>query len=172
MKVFPQLLLCSIVLTLVSVTNVLADEDPTQLLNRRVGTWQTESYQKKAEWTPTEKTSSGEETVKWVLDKQYIHGEVAYDDGSKGIWMMNFDKESEVYRAWYFGNRNEIPRGNTVGKWDEKTERVIFKQDLGTDFEGEMTFKFSGKNKIEWTYRIRDKTGKLMLDNGGTATRK
>ena len=33
-------------------------------------------------------------------------------------------------------------------------------------------FQFSGKDKMEWSLKAHDANGKLMLDIGGTQTRK
>ncbi|MFP6668100.1 MAG: hypothetical protein VB876_12350, partial [Pirellulales bacterium] len=60
-------------------------------MNRRVGTWVIKTYQKKAEWTSEERTTTGEETINWVLDKKFIQGDVIYADGGKEHWLMNYD---------------------------------------------------------------------------------
>lgn len=157
---------------LATITTVRADEDPLEPLNRRVGTWVNKNYQKKAAWTPEPGTVTGEETVKWVLDKKFLQGEVVSTRG-KGLWLLNYDAETKVYRTWFFGsNPGEFPRGEAAGKWDPKKERMEWKMDFGGDLRGEMFFQFSGKDKMAWGLTIRDGTGKLMMDTGGTQTRK
>ncbi|MFP6692580.1 MAG: hypothetical protein VB875_06170 [Pirellulales bacterium] len=172
MPYFKTALFWCFALCATSSAAVLADENPLEPLNRRVGTWVIKTYQKKAEWTPEERTATGEETINWVLDKKFIQGDVIYADGGKGHWLMNYDAEAEVYRSWFFGNQNEFPRGDTVGRWNPKAERMDWKLDLGNGFRGEMTFQFTGKDKFEWALTIRDANGKLMMDTGGTQTRK
>ena len=63
---------------------VFADDDPLEPLNRRVGTWVNKIHEKRAEWTPEERTFTGEETIKWVLDKKFIQGDMIRADGAKG----------------------------------------------------------------------------------------
>ena len=150
---------------------VVADDDPLEPLNRRIGTWVHKNYHKKAPWTPEAKTISGEETVKWVLNKKYIQGDVIHDDGTKAHWLVTYDSEAKVYRSWFFHTQH-FPRGETVGRWDAKAERMDWKMDLGNGLRAEMSFKRSGKDKIVWTMTIRDASGKLMFDGGGTQTRK
>ena len=47
-------------------------ENAEKILQRRVGTWVTETTLKKAWWTPEESTIKGEETVRWILDKRVL----------------------------------------------------------------------------------------------------
>ena len=61
----------------------LAKDDPLEPLNRRVGAWVTKEYLKKAVWTPEAQTNTGVETIKWVLDKKLIQGDVIFPDGKK-----------------------------------------------------------------------------------------
>ncbi len=54
------------------LTSAQADDDPLEPLNRRIGTWANTTHQKQAVWTPEERTTTGEETSKWILDKKFI----------------------------------------------------------------------------------------------------
>jgi len=94
------------------------------------------------------------------------------DWGAKGRYLINYDAEAKVYRSWAFGNQNEFPRGDTVGRWDAKADRMSWKLNFGNDLRGEMTFQFISKDKFVWELTIRDSNGKLMLDSGGPQTRK
>jgi hypothetical protein len=153
-------------------TRRVADDNPLEPMNRRVGTWINKTYENKAEWTPEAQTATGKETIKWVLDKKFIQGDMITQDGAKGHWLMNYDEQAKVYRTWFFGNELQFPRGDAVGRWNAKTERMDWEIDFGNGNRGEMTLKFHNKDKWEWTLTIRDATGKLMIDNGGTQTRK
>jgi len=66
------------------LTSAQADDDPLEPLNRRIGTWANTTYQKQAAWTPEERTTTGEETIKWILDKKFIQIDVINADGTKG----------------------------------------------------------------------------------------
>jgi hypothetical protein len=170
---YRKFLVAMIVTVTVATTSaaVVADDDPLEPLNRRIGTWVLKDYHKKAPWTPEAKTTDGEETVKWVLDKKYIQGDVTRTDGTKARWLVTYDAEAKVYRSWFFHSKH-FPRGESVGHWDAKKERMDVKMDIGNGFRGEMSLQWSGKDKVEWTMVIRDASGKLMLDGGGTTTRK
>ena len=157
---------------LATVTSVRADDNPLEPLNRRIGTWTYTLYQKKAAWTPKGRTTTGEETIKWVLDKKFIQIDGTNADGTKGCGLITYDAEAKVYRSWFFGNQNEFPRGDSVGRWDPKTERMAWNLDFGGDLRGEMFFQFTGKDKMEWALTIRDGGGKVMMETGGTQTRK
>jgi hypothetical protein len=171
MHYFKTALFC-FALCAMSPAAVVADDNPLEPMNRLVGTWINKTYQNKAEWTPEAQTATGKETIKWVLDKKFIQGDMSSPDGAKGHWLMNYDEQAKVYRHWFFGNELQFPRGNAVGRWNAKAERMDWKIDFGNGNRGEMILKFHNKDKWEWTLTIRDATGKLMIDNGGTQTRK
>ena len=114
---------------LATLTSVQADEDPLEPLNRRIGTWANTTYQKKAAWTPKERTTTGEETIKWILDKKFIQIDVTNADDTKGRSLITYDSEAKVYRSWFFGNQNEFPRGDSIGRWDPKTDRRVLSRD-------------------------------------------
>jgi len=174
MHYFKTALLCFFALSATTVTTVRADDNPLEPMNRRVGTWVHKVYQKKAAWTPEERTSTGEETIKWVLDKKFIQGDsINTDWDAEGHFLSIYDAEAKVYRSWFFGNKQgQFPRGDAVGHWDPKTERMDWKIDFGGDLRGKMFFQFTGKDKMEWALTIRDGSGTLMMDTGGTQTRK
>jgi hypothetical protein len=150
----------------------LAKDDPLEPLNRRVGTWVNKDYHKKAEWTPEAGTTTGEETIRWVLDKNFIQGDTSYPDGKKGRGLANYDPHAKVYRSWYFNNRSAFPRGESIGRWNAEKERMDWASDFGNGVTGKMVFQYTGKDKMEWSLEAHDANGKLMLDIGGTQTRK
>lgn len=129
-------------------------------------------YHKKAEWAPDAGTTTGEETIRWVLDKNFIQGDTSYPDGKKGRFLTNYDPEAKVYRTWYFDNRNVFPRGEAIGRWNAEKERMDWVVNYGNGVTGKMVFQFSGKDKMEWSLKAHDTHGKLMFDIGGTQTRK
>jgi hypothetical protein len=153
-------------------TAVFAEDDPSEPMNRRIGTWVVKNHQKKAAWTPAARTDTGVETVKWVLDKKFIQGDVIYADGRKAHWLMNYDSQAKVYRSWHFDSQYVFPRGNTVGRWDAKAKRMDWKMDLGNGVHGKMTFKDLDKDTSQWSLIAHDASGKLMFDGGGKLTRK
>ncbi len=171
MHFFKSCMLCFIVLSAMSVA-VRAQDGSLEPLSRRVGRWVNERYEKKAEWTPKERTTTGEQNFKLVLDKNFIQGDLINKDGSKGHSLMTYDTDAKVYRWWFFGNKREFIKGGAVGRWDPKTERMDWKWEYGDGLRGKMTWQFTGKDKMEWELTILDGSGKLMLHNGGTQTRK
>ena len=157
------------------VTNgndVFSDDDSLEPLNHRIGTWINENYHKKAEWTPEAGTVSGEETISWILDKKFIKGDMVNSAGTKALFLMNYDPEAKVYRSWFFDNQYAFPRGKSIGRWNAEKKRMDWEMDFGNGVTGKGVFLYIGKNKIEWSLKARDAEGKLMLDMGGTQTRK
>ena len=69
---------CCLALIAIGPATVVGDDtvgnDPLEPLNRRVGSWVNKVVEKKAAWNPVERTSMGEETIKWVLDQKFYPG--------------------------------------------------------------------------------------------------
>ena len=172
MKKLLPLFSCLLLVGCGVLTSAQADNDPLEPLNRRIGTWANTTYQKQAAWTPEERTTTGEETIKWILDKKFIQIDVINVDGTKGRSLITYDAEAKVYRSWFFGNQNEFPRGESIGRWDPKADRMDWTLDFGGDLRGRMFLQFAGKDKMDWALTIRDGSGKLMMKTGGSQTRK
>ncbi len=145
--------------------------DPLEPLNRRVGSWINKVVEKKAAWNPVERTIAGEEKIQWVLDKNFIQGDMVMEDGAKGRWFIKYDADAKVYRSWFFGN-NSFPGGDTIGRWNPKLERMDWEFKVGNDHHGKMRFQFSGQDKMEWKITIHDGRGQLMIESVGVQTRK
>jgi hypothetical protein len=93
-----------IVVALVALTglsnNAIA-EDPVEILQRRVGTWITETTYRKAEWTPDSVTTKGEETVRWILDNSVLSTEGWSNPGdNKSTGLIIYDQQTMQYRYW------------------------------------------------------------------------
>ncbi|MDG2185718.1 MAG: hypothetical protein P8K79_08575 [Mariniblastus sp.] len=166
---------CCLALIAIGPATVVGDDtvgnDPLEPLNRRVGSWVNKVVEKKAAWNPVERTVAGEEKIQWVLDKNFIQGDLVMKDGAKGRWLINYDAEAKVYRSWFFGN-NSFPGGDTIGHWNPKLERMDWEFEVGEDLHGKMRFQFFGQDKMEWKITIHDGRGQLMMETVGVQTRK
>jgi Protein of unknown function (DUF1579) len=154
------------------INNVNA-EDPAEILQRRVGTWITETTFRKAEWTREDMTTKGEETIDWSLDKNVLVTEGWSKPGdSKSTGLMVYDRQTKQYRSWWFDNKGVIPRGDTTGQWDAQSESLVFRSDLGDGNIQAMKLTFTNKDRIDWMMTIRNQDGRSMMDVVGHTTRK
>jgi hypothetical protein len=148
-------------------------EDPEDVLQRRVGTWITETTSRKAEWTPEAVTSKGEETIRWMLDKRVLMFEGRSNPNArKSIGLMAYDPQTKLYRSWFFDNNGVIPRSDTTGKWDADNNTLHLRSDLGDGNLQQLKLVYTSKDRLDWTMDIRNKDGRLMMDVFGHTTRK
>ena len=128
----PRLAFGIAVCAAIGLCNNVNAEEPNEVLQRRVGTWINEVTQKKAEWTPEEKTYKGEETTRWILDKTVqVHEGWQKPGDLKTTGLILYDKQAKLFRAWQFNNKGVFPRSETTGQWDAKTETLSSRSDLG-----------------------------------------
>ena len=128
----PRLAFGITVCAAIGLCNNVNAEEPNEVLQRRVGTWINEVTQKKAEWTPEEKTYKGEETTRWILDKTVqVHEGWQKPGDLKTTGLILYDKQAKLFRAWQFNNKGVFPRSETTGQWDAKTETLSSRSDLG-----------------------------------------
>lgn len=164
------------VVVLFAATGLFNDvnaEDPEEILQRRVGTWVTETTYKKAEWTPEVTTTKGEETIRWMLDKRVLLTEGwSQPNNHKSTGLMVYDQQTKQYRSWWFDNKGVFPRSNTTGKWDAESETLLFRSDLGNGNRQTLSLVFTNKDRFNWTMIIRNQDGRLMMDVVGHTTRK
>lgn len=162
-----------IFLLLLATNHYVIAEDPEEILQRRVGTWITQATSKKAEWTPEEVTTKGEETISWKLDKHVLEFEGwANPNNHKSLGLMVYDRQSKLYRSWFFNNHGVIPRSETAGTWDEENQTLHLRSDLGNGNRQDLKLVYTNKDRFDWTMVIRNKDGRLMMDVVGHSTRK
>jgi len=140
-----------------------------KVLERFIGKWKFEMIAKRAESTPKETRYSGVSTNEWVLDGWFQHHKVKHDAGAEGIDILTYDQRKKAYRSWSFdsfGFSTELS-----GDWDEKTQTLTTKGDLGDDATVVSAMKFLDKDNREIHYVAKDKTGKVFLDIRGKLTR-
>ena len=148
-------------------------EDPDGILQRRVGTWKTETTYRKAEWTPEETTDKGEETIRWILDKRVLVSEGrSKSNDQKSTGLMVYDPQTKQYRSWFFDNTGNFPRSETIGTWDPQTETMHLRSDLGNGNKLNLKLVYTNKDRFDWTMVIRNQDDQLMMDVVGYTTRK
>ena len=169
----PRLAFGIAVFAAIGLCNNVNAEEPHDVLQRRVGTWITETTIKKAEWTPEEQTFKGEETTRWILDKSVQMHEGWKKPGDLKITgLLLYDKQEKVYRSWHFDNKGVFPRSETTGDYDDKTKTLHARSDLGNGNRLHAKLVFTNKDRIDWTMVIRNDDGRLMMDMVAHLTRK
>lgn len=144
-----------------------------KVLEKRLGTWVTETRTKPGVWNPDGAEAKGEETVVWALDKNLIIGRGESHPGDvESTSIMAFDPRSHVFRFWYFDNQGVLPRGESTGKWDETTQTLTLN---GTNPEGislVSTIRFVGDDAQQWSAIWKDQRGQILMEMESRVTRK
>jgi hypothetical protein len=65
-----------------------------------------------------------------------------------------------------------VPRSNTVGKWDQATETMTFENEPKDEFTSFVRMKLIGNDLVRWQGIWKDNTGQVLLDIEGTAKRR
>lgn len=144
-----------------------------QVLERRIGTWDTEQTIKPGVWVPDGGKSNGSETVEWTLDKKFTQCKHLQQPGNKeALSLVGFDTRSNVFRTWFFDSSGNLPRSEITGQWDESTQTLTFNGTDPEDVTITSTQKFVGTERIEMRSVWRSKDGKILMEIEGAATRK
>jgi hypothetical protein len=139
-----------------------------KVLERLVGTWNSESVSRVAVWTPVEARAKGVLTREWVLDGRFVQEKSKQSDGD-AIVMFSFDAEKKVYRWWLFNSHGHSME--TQGQWDETTHTFMFTSDVG-GLKNSSTIRFIDEDTHKWTAVVKDAQGKVFYDGEGKCTRR
>ena len=143
------------------------------ILNRRVGTWSTQTTIKPGPRFPDGNESHGEEIISWSLDKKVLLGRGTIEPGNAqntSIW--TFDSTHKVYRSWYFDSFGNHPRAPVTGTWNEALQTLTFRS---SETEGDThvsRMKFIGNDEMRWNGVWKDKNGKVVMEVVGKSIRK
>jgi hypothetical protein len=144
-----------------------------EALARRIGTWDTQSTIKPGVWNPDGTQTKGVETIDWALGKKFIHGKQKRQPGNaESMFIETYDTQDGVFRSWYFDSDGNYPRNEMIGRWDEKTKTMTYK---GTDPAGVtalVVLRFADPDRFDWEGTWRDKSGKVLMEMVGKATRR
>jgi hypothetical protein len=168
------IVLSALVIRSEEVREVKADKGPARpaelkVLDRLIGSWEWETVSKPAVWTPEEVKAKGTLTREWVLNDRFVMEKGGTKD-SPNWCMFTFDEQRKTYRFWIFTST-----GNTMefaGQWDEKSETMTWKCDLGNGITSSGPQHFIDKDNLEFHAVAKDKEGKIYHDLMGKIKRK
>lgn len=142
------------------------------VLARRVGTWETRTKIKPCVLAPQGLESSGVETIRWSVGGQVLESRQKTADGGEQLGLMAYDARDKVYRSWFFGVNGNLPRSQTIGKWDQAAETLVFENQPKDEFDASFRMTFVGKDTIRWQALTKNKEGQILLDAEGTLQRR
>lgn len=142
-----------------------------KVLERYLGSWNTEVVNKVAELNPKEvRITGGTFTNAWVLDGRFLRMKGKSSTGVEGIQMRTYDPQKKQYRGWVFDSTGTA--ASSTGQWDEDAKTMIWKGDLGIGITATNTVCFVGSDVIEWRLVAKNDKGKVFMDMEGKFSRR
>lgn len=139
------------------------------VLEKLIGTWDSETIAKPAVWTPQEVRTKGTLTREWVLNRRFVQEKGGNSD-NPSICMFTYDSNKKAYRFWLFtatGNSLEL-----TGQWNGATKTMTWKGDVGNGITTGGPMRFVDDDTIEWTAIARDREGKVYHHMEGKVKRR
>jgi len=135
-----------------------------QVLEARIGIWDSETTTKPSAQVPNGSKTHGVETNEWILGGRFQQtSNKNRPDSFDNSLLVTYDSPKKAFRVWFFDDL-----GNNVvgtGKWDEKKKTLTW--DERTDEAGQRTtgyWRFVDKDNYEWGSVTKDRAGTVMYD--------
>lgn len=141
-----------------------------RLLDRMVGTWDTVSVQKPAEWTPAGGQSTGVVTREWILNGRFVMDTSRHSTGEESLAILGYDSGQRAFRSWWFNSLGH--RNDSRGQWDQASQTLSFQADLEDGKTMRSSVRFANPNQEAWEFKATDAAGKVYFDMDITATRR
>jgi hypothetical protein len=161
-------ILASALLTAVTcVAPSRADEPPPKppelkVLDRYVGSWDTQMTIMPAEWTPKEVRVTGTAKCEWILDGRLLQGKGSDTSKADFLLQWTYDVERKEYRSWFFNSTGAVLTWGD-GKWDPAAKSLVMKQSLGNGIANSMTARFVDADTIVFTSQAKGQDGKVLF---------
>ena len=140
-------------------------------MDRFVGAWRTEYRVPRAEWTPVEKTGAASLTYRRVLGGEFVREQGEHTDETTALRLYTYDTHQKCYRTWWFSSTGQA--SEATGQWDADTKTLAWTTvaDPARIFTMTSSHHFVNDDLFEWKVVAKDKTGKILFQMEGKATR-
>ena len=142
-----------------------------KVLEKRIGTWATETIVKPGQWAPKGHKATGIETTEWILGGRFQQSRGANRPADPdGMFVCTYDTQIKAFRGWYLddqGNKSEF-----TGQWDEAAQTLNWTSGDKDGVRTTSSTRFVGPDNIEWQLTTKDPEGKVMLEVAGKLVRK
>jgi hypothetical protein len=129
-------------------------------------------HNKKSEWIKKEERGTAVSSNVMILDGRCMEIKAKGDKGFQSQAITTYDLNKKAFRQWHFDSYGGAT--DVLGQWDEEKKTMTWKggYDPSLGFTINMTHKLIDNDHHEWTMRVTDRDGKILLDQHGKATRK
>jgi hypothetical protein len=140
-----------------------------KVLDRMIGTWNTVSVQKPAEWTPAGGRSTAMVTREWILNGRLVMDTSLHSDGQESVALIGYDPGQKIYRSWWFNSLGH--RNDSRGQWNEGSQTLSYRTELEDGKSMHSSVRFADANREAWEFKVTDAAGKVYFDAEIAATR-
>lgn len=140
-----------------------------KVLDRMIGTWDTVTIQRPAEWTPAGGRETAKITREWILNGRFVMDTSLHSSGDESIAIFGYDPGQKTYRSWWFNSLGD--RNTSRGQWNEASQSLSWRADLEDGRTMRSSLRFADANNEAWQFKVTDADGKVYLDMDITATR-
>jgi len=142
-----------------------------KVLEKRIGTWTTETVVKPGPWNPTGHKVTGIDTTEWILGGRFQQTRGANRPANPdGMFLCTYDPQLKAFRAWYLDDQGGI--SEMTGQWDEAAQTLNWTSEGKNGFRMTASSRLVGPDNIEWQTAVKDPEGKVMLEVAGKLVRK
>jgi hypothetical protein len=142
------------------------------VLERRLGTWDSQTTIKPGVWVPDGLKTKGVETIEWVAGRRLIQGKHKHENKRESTFLETYDIDGKVFRSWYFDSEGAFPRAEVTGQWDEEGKTGTYKSLDANQVASTLTIRFVTADQIDWHGLWRDGKGKTLMEIEGKLTRR
>ena len=123
-----------------------------KVLNRWVGSWESNVVVKPSAWIPDGMKRAETKTVDWILDYQFQQATTRSDD-EESREINRYDPKGKAYQKWTFNSKGE--NSYWSGSWNQYTKEMTWKLEFVEGFlKGKMVENFLTPDKYEPTFLI------------------
>ena len=142
-----------------------------KVLEKRIGTWATETVVKPGPWNTTGHKGTGTETTEWILGGRFQQTRNTNRPANPdNLFLCTYDPQLKAFRAWNLDDQGFV--SEMTGQWDEAAKTLNWVSEDKNRFRGTASIRFVGPDNIEWQLAVKDPDGKVMLEITGKLERK
>jgi len=140
-----------------------------KILERRLGTWDSETTYNEAALTPKERKFVGVETTTREMNGKFIQSKTRGDTG-ESLMMTTWDAGRKAYRASYYDSEGVMTEAR--GQYDARAGTLTWTSNPAEGVTSTTVWKFVDDDTFVWVMVSKDSKGTVLLDIKGKMTRK
>ncbi len=99
-----------------------------KVLEKRIGTWTTETVIKPGPWNPTGHKANGVETTEWILGGRFQQTRNTNRPANPdNMFLCTYDPQLKAFRGWHADDQGN--HSQWTGQWDEATQTLSWASD-------------------------------------------